>query len=175
MPRMVAFLRGINVADRRVSGSELKEILAGLGMTAAATYRASGNLMFETDEGDEDVTRGALEAGFKEELGYDVDVLLRGSDALRAVAAHDPFADLDDRGKHQVIFMRAAPSEQARADAAGLVGPDEILDFAGRELHWSPSAGVLDSDIDLDGIERLLGPTTMRTMGTVRGIVDRLG
>lgn len=173
MPRMVAFLRGINVGGRRLTKDELIAAVTDLGMSAVATWRASGNVLFDTDIRDEEKLREALESGLDDVLGHEVPVLLREGPALSEIAGREPF-DGRPGGSHQVIFMRSAPDASARERTGELTGPDEVLVIDGRELHWSPSAAVLDSEIDLDTIEALLGPTMMRTMNTVRGIAARL-
>ena len=48
-----------------------------------------------------------------------------------------------------------------------LATDQDLLAFGKRELFWLPSGGTLDSELDRKAIDRLLGPTTMRTKGTV--------
>ncbi len=54
-----------------------------------------------------------------------------------------------------------------------LATAQDRLALGERELYWLPSAGVLDSPLDLEAIEGLLGSYTMRTMGTVEGLVTK--
>jgi uncharacterized protein (DUF1697 family) len=47
-------------------------------------------------------------------------------------------------------------------------------EIEGRELYWLPSGGLLESDLDLKAIEKLLGADTRRTMGTIEQIAAKL-
>jgi len=45
--RLAAFLRGINLGGRRVTNDRLREPFEALGLEGVATYRASGNVIFD--------------------------------------------------------------------------------------------------------------------------------
>lgn len=46
--RYAAFLRAVNLGrNRRVSGAELKALFEELGLEEVATFRTSGNVVFE--------------------------------------------------------------------------------------------------------------------------------
>lgn len=53
----------------------------------------------------------------------------------------------------------------------GNVNDSLLID--GCTVHWLPSSGVLKSDLDLSLVERLIGPTTMRTKNTIERIVKK--
>ena len=48
-----------------------------------------------------------------------------------------------------------------------LASDEDRLAFGERELYWLPSGGTQRSALDLKAIGALLGPTTMRTKGTI--------
>ncbi len=174
MPRFAAFLRGINVGGHRVTKERLVDIVEGCGFVDVTTWRASGNLLLSGETEDAGLVEDRLERALTSGLGYPVPVLVRDLPALEAVAAANPFAGASGRGKHQVIFLRDAPGSEQWAPARALAGPDDLVILSGREIHWSPSAGVLDSEFDLTKLDRLLGPSTARTMNTIREVVQRL-
>jgi uncharacterized protein (DUF1697 family) len=70
-------------------------------------------------------------------------------------------------------MLEAPPSASAREEILALAGNRDRLAFGGCELYWLPSAGVLDSELDMKTIERVLGPMTMRTKNTVEQIVSK--
>jgi len=43
----------------------------------------------------------------------------------------------------------------------------DLLAFGERELYWLPSGGMREAELDLKAVERLLGPMTLRTKGTI--------
>ena len=165
----------MNLGGRRIKNEELRREFEVLGFAEVSCFRASGNVIFESD-GDEDALRRRIEAGLGEALGYEVPVFLRSVAELGKIAAREPFdAALvaASKGKLQVAFLAAAPQGASRKRALELSTSEDRLAVVGRELHWLPSGGISESSLDLRSLEDLLGPWTMRTMGTVEQIVAK--
>lgn len=172
----VAFLRGMNLGGRRIKNEELKREFASLGFAGVSCFRASGNVIFATDDDEETKLAGRIETDLGEALGYEVPVFLRSAAELLAVAVAEPFeaaAVAASRGKLQVVFLRARPKAAARKRVLALSGNDDRLAIDGRELYWLPSGGMSESELDLKAIEAALGPTTIRTKGTVDQIAAK--
>jgi uncharacterized protein (DUF1697 family) len=177
MSRRVAFLRGMNLGGRRLTNDDLRAAFERLDLDDVATFRASGNVIFEAprDVGQADLATG-IEAGLADSLGYDVPVFLRASEAVMAIAASRPFdPELVEasRGKLQVALLPESPGKSARTEALALAGDEDRLAIDGSELFWLPSGGISESELDLKGLEALLGPWTMRTMGTIEQIAAK--
>jgi uncharacterized protein (DUF1697 family) len=165
--RYAAFLRAVNLGrNRRVTGAELKSLFEELGAENVATFRTSGNVVFEAPR---DMAR-AIEKHLEESLGYGVGIFLRTASELKAIAAEEPFppkAVAASEGKLQVSMLDAKPTAATRKKVLALATDRDLLAFGKRELFWLPSGGTLDSELDRKAIDELLGPTTMRTKGTV--------
>ncbi len=177
MSRHVAFLRGMNLGGRRITNEDLGKAFEGIGLTDVATFRASGNVIFDGPEGvgEEDLAT-KIEAGLAEALEYEVPVFLRSCEAVAAIAAQEPFpaADVEaSAGKLQVAMLPAKPGKPARKEALALASDEDRLAVEGAELYWLPSGGVSDTDLDLKTLEAELGPWTMRTMGTIEQIAAK--
>jgi uncharacterized protein (DUF1697 family) len=177
MARYVAFLRGMNLGGRRITNEELGKAFKDLGLAEVATFRASGNVVFDGPEGveEEDVAT-RVEAKLAQALGYDVPVFLRSCEEVAAIATQEPFtaAQLSaSAGKLQVAMLPDAPGKLAREQALALATEDDRLAIEGSELFWLPSGGISESDLDLKTLEAELGPWTMRTMGTVEQIAAK--
>lgn len=171
-----AFLRGINVGGHRVEGARLRSAFEQLGFGDVATFRASGNVIFSA--GKEPVAQMAvrIEDRLKDALGYEVPVFLRTAEEIQAIAGRRPFPPelvQASKGKPQVSMLRKKPARGAQKDVLALATDEDRLAFGDRELYWLPSGGILESDLDLRTIERLLGMTTMRTKGTVDQIAAK--
>lgn len=176
MERYVAFLRGMNLGGRRIRNEELRAEFERLGFEGVATFRASGNVVFESDGGSEAKLAARIEAGLGEALGYAVPVFLRGAAEVAAIAAHAPFSPkalAASKGKLQVSLLAKKPSAAARKKVLTLASADDLLAIEGRELFWLPSGGILDSGLDLKAIEAALGPDTRRTIGTIEQIAAK--
>jgi uncharacterized protein (DUF1697 family) len=161
----------MNVGGHRVTSAELRDVFTGLGLEGAATFRTSGNVVFDSDEraaGSDLAAR--VERGLRAALGYDVPVFLRDPAELEAIVRHQPFtaaAVEASNGKLQVLLLGAKPSATARAEALTHATEEDLLAIHGRELYWLPSGGISDSALDLKAIGGLLGQGTMRTKGTI--------
>jgi uncharacterized protein (DUF1697 family) len=88
----VAFLRGMNLGNRRIKNEELRRHFEAMEFEEVATFRASGNVIFSAPKREGEAKLATrVEAELDERLGYDVPVFLRSSDEIAAVAAQEPF------------------------------------------------------------------------------------
>ena len=171
--RFAAFLRGINVSGRRVTGADLAAAFeAADGIEDASSFLASGNLVFtDTTRRTPPAIAAALEAAMLEAFGWESRTFLRDEVELAALAALEPFTEREleaSRGKPQVTLYAEEIDRKTASALTDLATPDDRLVVSGRELHWLPRGGISESDLDLAAIERLLGPGTTRTANTIR-------
>jgi uncharacterized protein (DUF1697 family) len=170
-----AFLRGMNLGNRRITNAELQERFEALGFDSVATFQAAGNVVFECGETGEDELVASIERGLEDGLGYAVPTVLRSEEELRGIATAEPFpaAALAAGGKLQVLLLAAPPPVSARDAVLAHASTEDGLAFGPRELYWLPSGRTTDSDLDLRTIERELPPGTMRTRGTIERLVAK--
>ena len=165
--RYAAFLRAVNLGrNRRVTSARLKSLFEEAGAEEVATFRTSGNVVFEAPR---DMAR-ALEKHLEEALGHEMVIFLRTASELKEIAAHDPFPAKQleaSKGKLQVSLLDKKPTAATRKKALALATDQDPLVFGKRELYWLPSGGTLESELDRKALDELIGPTTMRTKGTV--------
>ncbi|MEX2108629.1 MAG: DUF1697 domain-containing protein [Solirubrobacterales bacterium] len=177
MSRYVAFLRGMNLGNRRIKNDELRSLFEGLGFDGVATFRASGNVVFSAGgRGGEEALAKRIEAGLEEGLGYEVPVFLRSGAEVGAIAARQPFNPKlveSSSGKLQVALLIKKPSASARKTALALSSEADRLAIDGRELYWLPAGGISESELDLKALDVTLGTTTVRTMGTIEQIAAK--
>jgi uncharacterized protein (DUF1697 family) len=172
----VAFLRGMNLGGRRITNEDLRSHFDALGCEEVATFRASGNVIFASAGESEAKLGGRLEAGLHERLGYEVPVFLRSADELGAISAHEPFEAKHmaaSKGKLQIALLEKRPATAAVERALALATGEDRLAIEGRELYWLPDGGLSDSELDLKALAAVLGPTTIRTKGTIDQIVAK--
>ena len=176
MPTHAAFLRAINVGGRRITNEALREACERAGLDEPATFRASGNVVFSAAGEDEGALGLRIEQGLERELGFAVPAYVRSAAQLRRIAAHEPFDPklvAASDGKLQVIFIASKPTAARRRDALALGTDRDRLDLRAREVYWLPSGGLMDSELDRKALDGLLGPSTVRTKGTVEGIAEK--
>jgi uncharacterized protein (DUF1697 family) len=174
---LAAFLKGINLGKRRISNDDLRGHFEAIGLSDPAVFRASGNVVFDNPEDRSEAKLSTLiEAELERLLGYKVVVFLRDRKELLKIADAKPFDAATTRrmkGKLQVVMLSEKPKAAARKTVQDLAGKDDALAFGDRELFWLPVGGVSDSKLDWKALERALGATTTRTMGTVEQIAAK--
>lgn len=182
-PAYAVFLRGINLArHRRVTNAELRPHFHTLGIPGALTYRTTGNLAISPLTGsvpdaaaDTDRTRSGLE----QILGHPVGVYLRTAAQMRAITACEPFPRSRaeaSQGRIQTLLLHEPTTRATRDRVLRLATEDDLLAFGDNELYWLPLAGDASpalwssprkSTIDFNAVDKLLGPTTMRTKNLI--------
>jgi uncharacterized protein (DUF1697 family) len=175
MNRYVAFLRGMNLGNRRITNDDLRSHFEALECEEVATFRASGNVIF-AKEGRPASLTDELEAGLAEALGYEVPVFLRSEKELRAIALYEPFGSKDraaSKGKLQVAMLASKPRAAKAKKALALSSEADLLAIEKRELYWLPAGRMSDSELDLKALDALLGPMTIRTEGTIEQIAAK--
>jgi uncharacterized protein (DUF1697 family) len=166
----------MNLGGRRIKNDELRSRFEQLGFGGVATFRASGNVIFGSGEGEPKAIVTRIEEGLAEALGYEVPVFLRSAMEVRKIGAHDPFdPDLVEAsaGKLQVSMLLREPSAKVREDVLEMATEEDRLAIRGRELYWLPSGGLLDSHLDLKAIDAVLGLSTRRTKGMIDQIAAK--
>ena len=177
MERYVAFLRGINLGNRRVKSPELIANFEAMGFEDVATFRASGNVVFVDPDADTEAkVQARVEAGLEEGLGYDVATFLRSAKKVAAIAARDPFdakAIEASKGKPQVVLLGRKPSAKAKKALEKIAPDGDLMVVEGRELHWLPTVGLSETELDTKALDVALGKGTTRTAGTIEAIAAK--
>ena len=168
--KLAAFLRGMNLGNRRISNADLRAEFESLGFESVATFRASGNVVFDAPRESKPKLIERIEAGLREGLGYAVPTVLRTAAEIGEIVGREPFSPAEiaaSKGKLQVSLLASPPSAAARRAVLAHATDDDRLAFGSAELFWLPSGGMSDSDLDLKAIGKHLGLATTRTMGTI--------
>jgi uncharacterized protein (DUF1697 family) len=169
MPRYAAFLRGINVTGTRVTKEDLCAPFTGLGFENVTTFRASGNVVFDAPQATPKKLAAQIEQRLADDLGFTKAVtFIRTAAEMKALAALDPLPGKPEQ-KLQVLLLLQKP-DKAVLDYATA---EDQLGLGPHELFWLPKGRMTDSELDLKAIERSIGPTTMRTKGTIDQIAEK--
>jgi uncharacterized protein (DUF1697 family) len=160
----------MNLGNRRITNADLRSEFESLGLESVATFRASGNVVFDAPTVPMVELIERIETGLEKGLGYAVPTVLRTEAELATVVDTEPFdaqAVEASKGKLQVSFLAKKPTAAARKAVLKLATDDDLLAFGAAELFWLPSGGTLETGLDLRAIDERLGLATMRTKGTV--------
>jgi uncharacterized protein (DUF1697 family) len=174
MARQIAFLRAINLANkRRVSMAELRELLGDLGYREVRTHLQSGNVVL-TSSASAKRLESELERHLAAELGLDVQVLVRTRNELADVIRRNPLGKVaDNPSRYMVSFLSAKPDPKAVRELAKIdVAPEQFV-VSGREIFaWYPN-GFQRAKLGKVLSEKRLGVTaTARNWNTVTKLLD---
>lgn len=172
MSRQIALLRGVNLGpNRRVSMSELRELLDGHGHADVRTYLQSGNVVLSSDLPPAKLQR-ELERQIEDGLGVAVPVVVRTRDELAGVIERNPLADVATEPRRlQVTFFTQEPDAKAVAALEQLAVGGERIALSGREVYaWHPD-GLARSELGKQLAGRKLGGTA-RNWNTVTKLLE---
>ena len=166
MTSFVALLRAVNVGGRKLLMTDLKRIGDELGFADARTFIASGNLLFESDEGEAAVAKrvgDALEA----HAGKRIPIFVRSAREMAATAADNPFTD-DKPSRVMAHFIDEEP-DQAMIDAARDAAGERIA-LGLRCLYVSYGEGIGTSKLKLPAVKH----GTARNLSSVAKMAELL-
>lgn len=126
--RHIAFLRAVNVGDRKVEMARLREVLTGLGFDAVGTYLASGNTFFTCPDTDRAALVERVEAALAETFGFTVPTIVRTVPELKAELAASPFVGRRPATEERFFMVFAAqPPTDGEIPLRSAKGDWEIL------------------------------------------------
>lgn len=176
MQRLVAFLRAINVGGHNIKMESLRRLFEELGFSRVETFIASGNVIFESPEGDTRTLEQLIEDHLHTALGYDVATFLRSSPELADVANYEPFpAALSTEGESVYIaFLKDRPHERAQEELMTFRNDVDDFHVHGREVYWLCRTSLHQSTFSGARLEKTLGmPATIRNVTTVKKLAAK--
>jgi uncharacterized protein (DUF1697 family) len=118
MTAYVAFLRGVNLGKRQTKSADLIAVFESLGFSDVKTLIASGNVRFETRAAKG--LKEKIETALKTAFGFEIGVVLRSMDELKAMIASKPFAKAEgDVALHVLLFAEPMKTKPKIAPVEG--------------------------------------------------------
>ena len=175
MARFVVLLRAVNVGGRnKLPMPALRASLAAAGFDDVVSYIQSGNVVLGASERSSDAVARRVAAAITEQIGADIDVVVRSAKELEAVINANPYVGrVPDVTKLHVLFLDRKPDTAAlEALAQKPFGPDEFTTGA-REVYLHCPDGVGRSKLVI-AIGPKLAPAvaTMRNWNTVTKLAE---
>ena len=173
MPHYLAFLRGINLGNRRLKMDDLRARFVEMKFAHVETFIASGNVIFESKERDATKLTEKIEAQLAKKLGYEVDTFLRTRAEVATVAAFRPFSMRDMAAPTSTVFCSFLKEPLSAAQARGLLAcRTEVDDLCvdGREFYWLCRIKSNESKVWQSSVVRALKlpSSSMRNLTTIR-------
>lgn len=160
MTQYVGLLRAVNVGGTgKLPMSELVALCEDAGFGKVRTFIASGNVVFESGEGEQAV-KAALETRLLAYAGKTVGVAVRSGAEMSAVLAANPFPKAAPN-RTVAIFLDVPPPADALKHATGI--QNEELQLGAREIYVHYRDGMASTKLRIPAAK--LG--TARNMNTI--------
>jgi uncharacterized protein (DUF1697 family) len=176
VPRLIAFLRAINVGGHTVKMEELKQFFEAVGCRNVQTFIASGNVVFESSATNIAALQGKIEGHLRKSLGYDVETFIRTESEVAAIARYRPFpeAQLESAKTLNVAFLGEPLSADAKKSLMRLRSEIDEFHVHGREVYWLCRTSQSESTFSNMVFEKKLGTrTTFRGLKTVERLAAK--
>jgi uncharacterized protein (DUF1697 family) len=174
----IALLRGINVGGKNmIKMAELKRMFEAMGLNRVQTYIQSGNVLFESEEGEETLRR-RIEHEIEVAFGISLTVVLRTAEELKRIAANCPFskeevseAEASSEGESLYIsFLLEEPSQEGIDRLKAFKSESDAYRIEGREIFLLFHQSVRNSKLT-NNLQKLGVPATIRNWKTLNKLV----
>jgi uncharacterized protein (DUF1697 family) len=177
MPTFIAFLRAVNVGQRKYPMAELREALTTAGFEEVETHIQTGNVLFRTGLRSRAKVIAALEKAMLEDRGFEVPVVLMTPEEL--TAAYDEalaFAKGKKLQGHYLSLLANPPTKQGTKDLEARSTDGEEVKVGDRAAHLMLSTRPYhEATIGNAEVERHLGVATTRNLTVITKLADKWG
>jgi uncharacterized protein (DUF1697 family) len=174
----IALLRGINVGGKNmIKMSELKVMFETMGFSKVQTYINSGNVLFISEEGAEQV-RQRVESQVNKVFGIAATVVLRSAVELKQIIENCPYKSesLLEGESVQVTLLTEAPSQAKLALLPE--GKSDIDEFQinGLEIYFLFRQSMLDSKLakNMNKLGSTATSRNMKTMNKLAALAEKM-
>jgi uncharacterized protein (DUF1697 family) len=181
MPTFIAFLRAVNVGQRKYPMAELREALAAAGFEEVETHIQTGNVLLRTSMRSRAKVVAALEKTMLEDRGFAVPVVLMTPaeltetyDEARRFAEEFAAQGNEIQGHYLSLLAEPAPSAAAEEVEASS-GPKEEVRVGRRAVHLLLAKPYSEARTSNAEVERRLGVATTRSLTVITKLAEKWG
>jgi len=174
MHQYIALFRGINVGGHnKLPMSELKDVLAGIGLQDVATYIQSGNVVFAVEQADKTMLVESIREAVNQSHGFAPQVMLLPVEEFARAAAANPYPEGEDEPKTlHLYFLAEEPQDPDLQKLAAIKYENERFALIGKVFYLHAPDGIGRSKLAA-GVEKALDvPVTARNWRSVSKILE---
>jgi uncharacterized protein (DUF1697 family) len=173
--RFVAFLRAVNLGERRVAMATARRVLEELGLDQVGSYANSGTLLFSADgtaSGHEAPVRSALEDVF----GFEITTFVRTARQVKALATDKPFGVIAAGHTHFALLPLTRLTATEKKAVEALTNDHDEVVVRGRDVHWLIRSKSTETTLGSRQWSQALpdNPTTARNTTMLTRLAARL-
>ena len=165
----IALLRGINVGKaKRISMSDLRELIETVGGTHVRTLLNSGNAVFESRSRNGETLARKIERALSERHGFSASTVVISAAELDEIIESNPLVSIAvDSSKHLVAFAPDADRMKAARPLLETEWTPEAIAIASNAAYLWCAQGILQSKL-VQAFARITGAgATTRNWATV--------
>ncbi|MBM7553341.1 DUF1697 domain-containing protein [Thalassobacillus pellis] len=179
MPVYIAFLRGINVGGHnKIRMADLRETLAKLDLHNLKTYIQSGNILFNSEENEEDLQK-KIALQIEDAFDISTPVVLRTAEQLQQIIQQCPFSNetltaaaATAKGESlHVALLPEAPGEDGVNKLLSYTDEKEHGIVSGRDVYLLFHDSIRNSKLG-NNLKKLGVPATVRNWKTLKKLTD---
>lgn len=179
MATYVAMLRGIGPGNPNMTKASFTAFFEALGFTNVQVVLASGNIIFESPNSDEEALATQIEAAMPQKLGFSRSVVIRSQSTLQRLMDQDPFRGTEqDHNKavyHLITFFRRPPTSSPKLPVTPAHKPFTVLGQIDNAIYGSVDLTSGKTPDYMTWLEKQYGKDiTSRTPKTIRLILSRM-
>jgi len=165
----VAFLRAINVSNRRLKMDALQALYIEMGFGNVTTYIASGNVIFESHS---PPLVDELEGPFRDRFGFASHVFLRSGVQVKRIIAANPWPH--ESSLVDVSLLEGIPLGSAvRMLEVAVVAPKSLVVDGSEVFFLRTGKGIPTVHKESSTVSMLGMHTTRRGMTTIEQLATR--
>ena len=173
MTIFIGLLRGINVGGHhKIKMADLKNLLESMGLQKVKTYIQSGNVLFESEDGAEQLSK-RMENELNRIFGFPVPVVLRTAEELKQLILDCPYStdSLNEGESVQIAFLGGEPAREGIDHMYAYNNEFEECKIKGKEVYFYFRKSIRDSKL-APQLPKLGVPATVRNWKTVIKLED---
>jgi uncharacterized protein (DUF1697 family) len=133
--RFVAFLRAVNLGERRVAMATARGVLEELGFDQVGTYANSGNLLFSA-AGSVSDHEAAIRPALEDVFGFELTTFVRSARQVKALATDKPFGVISAGHTHFALLPLTPLTATEKNAVEALSNDHDEVVVRGRDVHW---------------------------------------
>ncbi|HLZ14798.1 MAG TPA: DUF1697 domain-containing protein [Candidatus Saccharimonadales bacterium] len=179
MTKYAAMLRGIGPGNPNMTGEKFKQFFGGLGFTGVQVVLASGNIIFESPDSDEEALAERIENALPQKLGFNRSVIIRSEAELQSLIGLDPFKGIEQSHNKAmyllITFFRHAPTLHVKLPFTPDGKPYTLMGSTDNAVYGSVDLTSGKTPDYMAWLEKQFGKDiTSRTPKTIRLILSRM-
>lgn len=162
-----------------MTGAKFTSFFEELGFTHVQTVLASGNVIFDSSNNDEEALATYIETALPQKLDFSRSVIIRSQTELQTLINQDPFKGIEQTHNKAayllVTFFRRTPTVTLELPYSPANKPYTLLGKIGDALYGSIDLTVGKTPDYMAWLEKQFGKDiTSRTPKTIRLILSRM-